>query len=129
MDHPNATLYRELMAKMTSGDVEAVWERIDPDVRWHEAGNPEVIIGREAVRDRLVGLSTMDGDIDIHDVLANDEHVLAMLRVSLSSPTGQTVEYPVVEIAHMRDGKVTERWSFMDACPDDVTAFFATLTS
>ncbi|MGH3507364.1 MAG: nuclear transport factor 2 family protein [Nocardioidaceae bacterium] len=125
MDHPNATLYRDLMAKMTAGDVDGAWELVDPAVRWHEAGNPDVIVGRDAVRDRLTAMSAIHGDLDIHDVLANDEHVLAMLRVSLTGPAGKSVEYPVVEVAHVSDGKVTERWSFMDACPEDVTAFFA----
>jgi ketosteroid isomerase-like protein len=127
MEHPNATLYRDLMSKMTSGDIEGIAELMAPDIRWHEAGNPEVIEGREAVRERFAGVGAIGGDVDLHDVLANDEHVVAMLRVSLRQPSGDSVDYPVVEVAHVQDGRVTERWSFMDACPEDVTRFFDTL--
>jgi ketosteroid isomerase-like protein len=37
---------------------------------------------------------------------------------------GQKLEYDYVEFYKLRDGKVVERWSFMDALPDDVKAFF-----
>jgi ketosteroid isomerase-like protein len=72
---------------------------------------------------------TLENDVDVHDVLANDDHVVALLQVKLQSSTGERVEYPVVEIAHVVDGQVTERWAFMDACPADVTGFFAALST
>jgi ketosteroid isomerase-like protein len=127
MEHPNAAAYRQLISRMAEGDTEGIWDALAPDVRWHEAGNPEVIVGREALRDRFAGLENLDGNIDVQAVLANDEHVMAMLQVSLGDPSGDHVEYPVVEVAHMSDGKVTERWAYMDACPDYVTKFFSTL--
>ena len=48
MEHPNAELYRRLTAAFQSGDVDTVKGALAPGVRWHEAGNPEVL-GREAV--------------------------------------------------------------------------------
>jgi hypothetical protein len=50
-----------------------------------------------------------------------------MLSVDLRKPDGAHVAYPVVEVVHVRDDVVTERWAFMDASPDDVTQFFADL--
>jgi hypothetical protein len=63
----------------------------------------------------------------VHDVLANDEHVLALINVALRKPDGSEIAYPAIEVAHISDGLITERWSFMDACPPDVDAFFADL--
>jgi hypothetical protein len=48
-----------------------------------------------------------------------------MLNVSLRGPDGSELLYPAVEIAHMSDGRVTERSSFMDSCPPEVDAFFS----
>lgn len=33
--------------------------------------------------------------------------------------------YPVAEIAYFHEGKLTERWAFMDAVPAAVAAFFS----
>ncbi|MGZ4651389.1 MAG: hypothetical protein ACXV3A_12745 [Kineosporiaceae bacterium] len=74
---------------------------------------------------RLAG--DLEGDHDIHDLLANDEHVVALMRADLRRPGAGQVAYPVVEIVHVKDGMVTERWAFMDAVPGDVDAFFADL--
>jgi ketosteroid isomerase-like protein len=125
MEHPNAQLYRQLMAAVQAGDVKGVTQALSPDLRWYEAGSPEVL-GRDAVVQRLGAVSQdLTGRVDLHDVLADDDHVVAMLRVALCKPDGSEVDYPAVEVAHLVDGRITERWSFMDACPPDVTAFFA----
>ncbi|MGH9248776.1 MAG: nuclear transport factor 2 family protein [Acidimicrobiales bacterium] len=127
MEHPNSELYRRITAAFQAGDTDMLRSAVASDVRWHEAGNPEVIEGRDAVMQRMSAAAQLDNKIDLHDVLANDEHVVAMLNVELTKPDGSQVAYPVVEIAHVKDGQVTERWAFMDAVPDDVTEFFAGL--
>ena len=127
MEHPNAELYRRLTAAFQSGDIDAVKGALAPGLRWHEAGSPEVL-GREAVIQQMTGAITrIDGNIAVHDVLANDEHVIAMINVALRKPDGSEVAYPAIEVAHMSDGLITERWCFMDSCPADVNAFFADL--
>ena len=127
MEHPNAELYRRMTAAFQAGDIDTVKGGLAPDVRWHEAGDPGVIEGREAVLQRMSGMGQLQADVDLHDVLANDEHVLAMLQVAMRKPDGSKVEYAAIEVAHVADGMVTERWAFMDSCPDDVTAFFSDL--
>jgi ketosteroid isomerase-like protein len=123
--HPNAELYRRLTAAFQEGDLDAIRGGLAVDVQWHEAGDPTVLDGRDAGLQRMTGAAVhVEGRID---VLADDEHVVAMLNVSLRKPDGSEVSYPAVEVAHMSDGRVTERWSFMDACPSDVEAFFTDL--
>ena len=50
----------------------------------------------------------------VHDVVGNDEHVIAMVEAHATRADGRTLDYRTTEIAHMRDGKVTERWAFSD---------------
>jgi ketosteroid isomerase-like protein len=127
MEHPNAELYRRVTAAFQSGDIDAVKDALAPGLRWHEAGNPEVM-GREAVLQQMSGdVKRIDGNIAVHDVLANDEHVVALINVALRKPDGSEIAYPAIEVAHMSDGLITERWSFMDSCPPDVNAFFSDL--
>jgi ketosteroid isomerase-like protein len=127
MEHPNVELYRRVTSAFQSGDIDAVKGALAADVRWHEAGNPEVI-GREAVLQQMTSaVKRIDGNIAVHDVLANDEHVIALINVALRKPDGSEIAYPAIEVAHMSDGLITERWSFMDSCPPDVNAFFADL--
>jgi ketosteroid isomerase-like protein len=129
MEHENAQLYRRITEAFQGGDIDTVKGVLAPDVRWHEAGNPQVIEGREAVLQRLSGtVQQLDGSVDLHDVLGSDEHVVAMINVALRKPDGSEVAYPAVEVLHVNEGLITERWAFMDACPPEVTAFFADLT-
>jgi len=127
MEHPNAQLYRRVTTACQSGDIDTVKGALAPGLRWHEAGNPEVM-GREAVLQQMSGaIRRIDGNIAVHDVLANDEHVIAMINVALRKPDGSEITYPAIEVAHLSDGLITERWSFMDSCPPDVNTFFSDL--
>lgn len=127
MEHPNVELYRRVTAAFQSGDIDTVKSAFAPNLRWHEAGNPEVI-GREAVLQQMSGaVKRIDGNIAVHDVLANDEHVIALINVALRKPDGSEIAYPAIEVAHLADGLITERWSFMNSCPPDVDAFFSDL--
>jgi ketosteroid isomerase-like protein len=129
MEHENARLYRRITAAFQGGDIDTVRGVLASDVRWHEAGNPQVTEGREAVLQRLSGtVQQIDGSVDVHDVLGSDEHVVAMINVALRKPDGSEVAYPAVEVLHVSEGFITERWAFMDACPPEVTAFFTDLT-
>jgi ketosteroid isomerase-like protein len=126
--HPNAELYRRLTAAFQAGDLDTIRGGLAVDVKWHEAGEALAVDGRDAVLARMTGaVAHIEGRIDVHDVLADDDHIVAMLNVSLRKPDGSEVSYPAVEVAHMSDGRVTERWSFMDACPPIVEAFFTDL--
>ncbi|MEO6715144.1 MAG: nuclear transport factor 2 family protein [Mycobacteriales bacterium] len=127
MEHANATMYRRVMDAFQGGDIESLKDALAPDVRWHEAGNPTVIEGRDAVLARMPGGGPLEVKVESHEVLANDEHVIALSRATFTKPDGTTISYPAVDVLHVNEGVVTERWAFMDACPSDVTSFFETL--
>ena len=48
----------------------------------------------------------------IHDVVGNDEHVVALLNFSFERD-GRTLEGNESWVSHLRDGKITETWVFI----------------
>jgi ketosteroid isomerase-like protein len=50
---------------------------------------------------------------DIHDVVGNDEHVIALVRMTLTAPAG-TASTNSAFIYHVRDGKAVEFWAIND---------------
>ena len=125
-EHPNAAAFRQAIADLMQGNLETFGDLLSTDVVWHEAGNPRPLRGRDAVMDMFAGLlgSGLEFEDELHEVLANDEHLVALIWGRIRKGDGEIV-YPVVEVAHFRDGKMTERWALMDAVPEDVTAFFS----
>jgi uncharacterized protein len=123
-EHPNASLAREALEGMSAGDLTGQIEYLADDVVWHEIGSDEPIRGKEALRERLAGLS-QGGRItfEAHDVVANDEHTIALLTAT-ATMGDRSLTYRTAEIMHIRDGKVTERWAFSDDT-DRINRFFA----
>jgi uncharacterized protein len=59
---------------------------------------------------RLFELSGGTLRLELHDVLANDEHAAALYTVR-AEREGRRLEDNTVNTFHMRDGKVTEVWT------------------
>ncbi len=112
-EHPNAVLVREALDAFQRGDYEASAANLADDVVWHYLGADEPLRGKAAVLER--GPASFDAEIsgELHDVVANDEHVLAMLKVH-AERKGRSLDYAIIEVYHVRDGKCTERWAFSD---------------
>lgn len=114
-EHPNVTIFREVHAKLQQGDFEAALEALDDDVVWHQIG-AETLHGKESVRESMSGMEEFGAgafELDIHDVVGNDEHVVGLVEATVNMGD-QSFIYRTAEIAHMKDGKVTERWAFSD---------------
>lgn len=122
-DHPNATLIRRGLEAFNRGDVQAFGDLVADDVVWHQIG-AESIRGKQAMAESLPG-GEVDWQIspEVHDVVANDEHVVALVNAT-GTRNGQTLEYRTAEIMHVRDGKIVERWAFSDDT-EAITRFFA----
>ena len=114
-DHPNAALVRRSLQALTSGDTQGLVDMLDDDVEWHEIGRAEPIRGRSALAERFMGLDGAGFEFsgDLHDVVANDEHTVALVETT-AKRDGQSFTYRTAEIMHIRDGKVTARWAFSD---------------
>lgn len=111
-EHPNVTLYREIHEKVKAGDFEAVLHALADDVVWHQIGGP-TLHGKDAVAASMEGMEGADFDIDVHDVVGNEEHVVGLVEATVGLGD-RTLRYRTAEIAHIGNGKVTERWAFSD---------------
>ena len=112
-DHPNTAIYRGFVEAFNAGDIEALSEYIADDVEWWYIGGKEPIRGKQKLAEMSVGFSGTEIRADVHDVIANDEHVLALVEAT-GTRDGRTLSYRTAEIHHVKDGKITERWSFSD---------------
>ncbi len=83
------------------------------DVVWWQIGMTEPVRGKQAVIEQMAVFEDVEFELDVHDVLANDEHTIALAAVTVRAGD-QEFSYRVAEIVHFNDGKVTERWAFSD---------------
>jgi len=123
-DHPNATLVRSAMDRMSTGNMQEQMDLLADDVEWHEIGREEPIRGKDALMARF-GEMPEGGSItvDVHDVLANDEHTIALVTAT-AKMGDQSLVYRTAEITHIKDGKITHRWAFSDDT-ERINEFFA----
>lgn len=112
-DHPIAATYRKAYEDFTGGDAAGFVGMLAEDVVWHQIG-AETLHGAKAVEASMSGMAEAEFDLDLHDVLANDDHLLALVTAKVSIGN-ESIEYRTVEIAHFDEaGRVTERWAFSD---------------
>lgn len=122
-EHPNAAALRRGLEAFNRGEVAVFADLVADDVVWHQIG-ADTIRGKQAMAESLPG-GEVDWEItaDVHDVIANDEHVVALVNAT-GTRNGQTLNYRTAEITHMRDGKIIERWAFSDDT-EAIKRFFA----
>jgi uncharacterized protein len=119
-EHPNATLVKEGFAALEKGDMNWFDEHTADDVVWHVGGNSKwagTYEGKAKVMD-LFGrqMQAMGGppQADVHDVLANDDHVVVMGSAKASAQDGSSAEWKYVNVFHIKDGKTTEVWGMAE---------------
>ena len=122
-EHPNAAMYREAWEKFQIGDTESVASIMDDDIVWWQIGVSEPLRGKAEVLGLMQAFEGVEFDVDIHDVLANDEHTVALVTATVRAGD-QEITYRTAEIQHVEGGKVTERWAFSDDT-ERIIAFFA----
>jgi uncharacterized protein len=127
-EHRNVQLGREGYEALASGDVEWIRDHLADDVVWHVGGNNEFsgdYRGKEEVLRLFRSFTeTTDGPpaIDVHDVIANEDHIVGLVKQSLQRPDGETLETRYVQVFHAaEDGRVNEAWTFNEdqAAVDD----------
>jgi ketosteroid isomerase-like protein len=129
-EHPNVDLVRRGYAAFGSGDLDTLRELIASDVIWHTGGNNQLTGDYEGL-DATFGLfgrffEVTGGDLsqDLHAVLADDEHAVALVKQHVGTPDGRSYDGNDVHVFHIRDGKVTEFWAYSEdeAASDAVLA-------
>jgi len=123
MAHPNEDLVRKGYAAFGAGDMATLNELFSDDIVWHAPGRNQLsgdFHGKEEVFASFQKVAELTGGsfkLDIHTVLADDEHVVVMAR-AMAERNGRTLDDKSVQVFHVKDGKVTEQWLY----PGDVYA-------
>ena len=130
-EHANVAVVRRAMQAMNEQDMSKAQEEMAvvdqfmaDDIIWHEIGRAEPRRGKDELRAAMME-GARDGTIayEIHDVLANDDHAIALGRAT-ATRGDRTLTYRTTEVFQMRDGKATERWATSDDTAA-IEAFFA----
>ncbi len=124
-EHPNADLYRRAFSAFMSGHGGADADLVSDDIVWWMIGAPEPLRGKEALMNSMQGMEGVDFSVDVHDVTASDDHVVALVQATVRAG-GETFSYRTAEICHVVEGKITERWAFSDDTAA-INEFFAQL--
>lgn len=115
MAHPNEDLIRGGYEAFARGDVADVLSRFAEDIAWHVPGRSP-IAGDYNGHQEVVGffgkLQELTGGtfrLELHDLLAGDDHAVALVRAS-GERNGASRTFDAAHVWHVRDGKATEFW-------------------
>jgi uncharacterized protein len=114
-EHPNVARIKDGYAAFAKGDFAALNDLFAEDLLWHVAGRSQLAgdyRGREAVYGffgKLLEVTEGSLHLDLHAVLADDEHGVALV-VATASRGGRSITVNEAHVLHMRDGKVVEFW-------------------
>jgi ketosteroid isomerase-like protein len=117
-EHPNVALVRKGYEAFAKGDIATLTELFAENVVWHVPGNMPFSgehRGRQAVFAAFGRFAEVSGGtyrFELHDILANDEHAVALGR-STASRQGRQLSSLDIEVYHVSNGKATEIWSFV----------------
>ncbi|HTX28887.1 MAG TPA: nuclear transport factor 2 family protein [Streptosporangiaceae bacterium] len=115
-EHPNVARIRDGYAAFAAGDLAVLTDLFADDLLWHLGGRSQLAgdyRGREAVFGlfgKLMEVTEGSFRLDIHAVLADDEHAVALVFVT-ASRGGRSIADNDAHVFHMRDGKVAEFWT------------------
>ena len=117
--HPNAVRVRELFAAFRAGDVDAIRAAIAERAVWHFPGRHGQLAGSHRGRDAIFAFllkvqALTDGTfhLDLIDVIANDEHAVALFR-GHAERNGKTLDNPTCLRMRIERGEVVEVWEFV----------------
>jgi uncharacterized protein len=127
--HSNEELMRAGYEAFTKGDLETALAIFDDNIVWHVPGGESPLAGdyegREQVKGFLLRIFEVSGgtfNIVVHDILANDEHAVAMVRTT-ARRDGKSLDTKQCHVWHINNGKATEFWG-LDADPFGTDAFW-----
>jgi uncharacterized protein len=119
MANPNEELLRRGYEAFAAGDIEGVLAVFADDIAWHVGGESLIsgdYDGHQEVLGflgRLVEITGGTFRLDVHDVLANDTHGVA-LATAYAQRGDRTLDMRQVQMWHLAGGKATEFWTFAE---------------
>ena len=115
MAHPNEDLVRRGYEAFSKGDLDTLGQLFADDIVWHAPGRSPIAgdyKGQDQVFQFFGKVAELTGGtfkVEPHDIVGNDEHVVALSKAS-GQREGKTLDDNTVQVFHVSDGKVTEVW-------------------
>ena len=110
-NHPSELVIRQTYDALNRGDLAAFVSMWTPDAVLH-GGSGVTVAGADEIGRLLGQLREATGGTlrwELHDVLANDEHAVA-LHVTRAELGGRSLEDRVVYVFHVRGNQIAEAW-------------------
>ena len=114
-EHPYAALMRLASQAFSNGDIAALKNMISDNAIWHVPGKSQVsgdysghaeIFGYFG---KLMELSNGTFRVELHDVVASDEHVVNLDRLT-GMRENKALDISLALVVHIRDEKIAEAW-------------------
>jgi uncharacterized protein len=116
-EHPNVRLMKDVYAAFTVGDLAKAATYWTEDCVHHYPGRSQ-LAGSHKCRDEATAFATRmfeltGGNIqmEICDIGASDERAFAVVRTTYAR-NGRSLEMPFINVAQIRDGRITEFWTY-----------------
>jgi ketosteroid isomerase-like protein len=119
MAHPNVELLNKGYDAFEKGDLDALRELFTEDVVFHTAGRNPISGDHEGIDavfaffGKVFELSGGTFKLERHAVLADDEHA-TVLSTATGERDGKRLSVRGVDVFHVRDGRVSECWNFVE---------------
>lgn len=127
-EHPNVELFRRGYAAFQNGDLDGVRALFADGIRWHTPGSGRFSGTRNGVDDTIALFLQQFEDsggtfkVELHDVVGNDEHAVALGTWS-AQRNGRSERSNYTHVVHVEGGRLTESWIF-DEDPARADAFW-----
>ena len=126
-EHPNVAIVRSAYQAFADADLDTLVKVIAEDATYHVTGH-HAFSGDYKGRDQILGLFASLADdtggtlaLEVHDVLADDDHAVVLLR-ERAQRKGRTLDANEVHVYHVNAaGQATEFWEF----PEDQKSYDA----
>ena len=119
MAHPNVELLRQGYDAFEKGDLDTLRVLFADDIVFHVSGHSPLAgdyRGQDEVFGffgKLVELTGGTFKLDVHSILADDEHG-TVLSTTTAQREGRSLTEMTVDVFHLADGKVTEVWTIAE---------------
>lgn len=128
-DHPNAELIRRGYTAFQTGDMDTLRTLFAPDIVWTWPGHNR-FSGEHRGTDAVLSAFAQQFQetngtlrVEVHDVVANDEHGVALATFS-GERNGKQASDRYAHVFHIKEGRVTESW-ILDENPEVIDEFWA----
>lgn len=112
MEHRHVATYLAVSEALEAGDLGRLTTHLSDDVEWWDLAAAEPIVGSDAVAQHVAAPAKHPLEREVHDILANDEHLVALIHAT-ALHEDRRVGVSHAEVLHFDDaGRIAKRQIF-----------------